>query len=89
MKKRGAGPKGRKRRLTAHQRGVITRIRTLSHQAAYARLHGNIEQAARYERQKEFNWTIAEAERITGPASRAEESGQFLAERSYRRNQHR
>ena len=87
-KRRGTSTGRKRRRLTAEKSVIVRRIRSLSHQAAKARLEGNIGRAIQLERRRDFNYNLAEFERITGAASRAEEEGQDLAERAHSRKEY-
>ena len=70
---------------SAKRRALLSRIRSYSYRAYLARRSGKVLAATRLEAQRDHSYAIAERSRLSGAASRAEESGQAMAERAYMR----
>jgi len=67
------------------KRRLLSGIRSLSHRAYLARLSGDIHTAMLLERRRDHMFSEAERHKLSGAATRAEESGQALGQRVYKR----
>lgn len=77
--------KFRKKKSSKARRMHLVRIRSLSARASLARLQGRVDRAMRYKRTKDLAFASAERAGYGGAAQRAEESGEQLAMRAYKR----